>query len=701
MLKKMPVPISGAMLSRMPCDDSDGANHTATPCEPARSFALARHHLAFAVRVAAPLCQQETRESMAPHITRRTSDFLCLISRCMLAALFLAVGTGPAHAALDPETKTPYQLQVVLHVAENRFLTPLFQDQLERDLRVHLQQSFGKLAQVEIVRQHPLLSEILAKGLEQALDGWDALSDRKTHFVLLDFGEGRYQLEARQYDGMSGLASPVTRRAHTFDRRQVADLAARLVEQDFGVVGTVVRAAGEDVELALKGGALGEPLGRWVEAGDLFAIARLTREGGKLRAARLPWALLQAVNEPQEGIVRCRFLHRFAEDNLAESPGVEGYRCLRLNTTTAPVRLRFVEPETFRPLVGLQVHIRGGREQKPREYATNQDGVIVTSEPFRHLALVQVIHGGGPIAQFPVEIVRERTLVCHLKISAEAEAQAPLDYRKDQWLRRLGDNLRVAAERVGDLNALLTRSLDSALDAGRAGLKTLDHEIAELTLERGGIVRQAADKKVPLDRLDLRDGDQALERLHERRAELAGFIARLEKTIADAASPQTQALVKILERARLLEGEAEYDQAIQLYEKVLADSPNQPKGAQHLAKLKRAWAIKSAEHDQARRFIYQTWPRVEPGELKSRLAQGRQALQTCQAAGDAMSLQRLLSANVVHAGSLKKRLDVLKRQEGDDSRAEARTLAQVADALRQLHAEATAFVRAENEKVKR
>src|SRR5206468_3837969 len=114
-----------------------------------------------------------------------------------------------------------------LQVAEHRLLTPVFQQQLERELRGLLQLTYGPLARVEVVRVHRLLKDIRARGL-QALDDWDELSKVKTHFVLLDFADGRYRLQARQHDGWTGMASPVTRRAEVAEPRLVARTAARL-----------------------------------------------------------------------------------------------------------------------------------------------------------------------------------------------------------------------------------------------------------------------------------------------------------------------------------------------------------------------------------------------------------------------------------------------------------------------------------------
>ena len=83
--------------------------------------------------------------------------------------LFFSVFSVPlwfnSSAALDAETKKPYQLTVVLHVADHRLLTDVFRDRVERELHDGLQAALGDLAEVKVVREHPKLAEVLEKGL--------------------------------------------------------------------------------------------------------------------------------------------------------------------------------------------------------------------------------------------------------------------------------------------------------------------------------------------------------------------------------------------------------------------------------------------------------------------------------------------------------------------------------------------------------
>src|SRR5713101_8244653 len=117
------------------------------------------------------------------------------MSRLLVATLVLAGLPWSAQAALEPELQKPYELNVVLHIAEHPLLTPVFRGQVERELHAHLQSTLEGLANVHLLREHPLLSEVEAKGLQQALDNWRMVSDAKTHFVLIDFLNGAYEIQ--------------------------------------------------------------------------------------------------------------------------------------------------------------------------------------------------------------------------------------------------------------------------------------------------------------------------------------------------------------------------------------------------------------------------------------------------------------------------------------------------------------------------
>src|SRR5262249_6357351 len=93
--------------------------------------------------------------------------------RISMALLLSAVFASSAHAELDAGVKKPYQLQIVLQIGNNRVFTPLFQEQVQRDVQNQLKIAFGGLARVQVKRHHPILREVEANGLSAGVEGWD------------------------------------------------------------------------------------------------------------------------------------------------------------------------------------------------------------------------------------------------------------------------------------------------------------------------------------------------------------------------------------------------------------------------------------------------------------------------------------------------------------------------------------------------
>src|SRR5258708_2794529 len=138
--------------------------------------------------------------------------FRTVFSVIFSAAFFLDASSSDAAAqaprSAESDAKTPYELQVVLHLADNPSLTDVFYDRLERELTDSLQADFGDLAHVQVVRKHPLLKDVLGKGLANALTSLQERDGVKTHFVLIDFNGVDYEIQTCQYDGVTGQPHP-------------------------------------------------------------------------------------------------------------------------------------------------------------------------------------------------------------------------------------------------------------------------------------------------------------------------------------------------------------------------------------------------------------------------------------------------------------------------------------------------------------
>jgi hypothetical protein len=594
----------------------------------------------------------------------------------------------PARAALDPELKKPYKLLVVLDVADHRALTPLFKEELERTLGDQLRQGLGAVAEVRVQSSHLLLGEIAARGLEQALDGLDQTSDTQTHFLVLDYSGGLYRLAARAHDGMTGQVSAVVRRVETGDPAVVPRLAVQLVEQAFGPVGTVTAVKGkgdaiEEVQLALKAGALG-PLP--VKRGDVFAVSKVVAHSGKPRAVRADWAVLEVLDPPEDGVCRCRYYRRYREDDLRDGPGILGWRALRIATTPGPVRLRVLDEDTAQPL-GQSVEVRrAGSKEKGEQLTPDRDGLAITRQSFTHLAEVRVV--GTPL-WLPVPRIDGWTVVCRVKLKEGSEALAGLEYRRDAWVRRVYDNLRVASDGAKDLSRKLSQSLKAAEEQAKEDLKNLDDELTALTQEHGKLKQEMADAKPAPAKLDLRAGEQGLAELRQRRDKLNSFVERAGKAIQEG--EENAALNQLLEQARLLEAKADYKQAIALYEQVVQKRPNQTDIREHLDALKQGWSIKNKDHEKARAFVYDTWPTIEVAALKENLETARKAVETLKAAGDRLTARKMAQANIDHVRKLNEEEERLKKKFSVDNINRRKVIREVAAVLAQLHTEITAL----------
>src|SRR5262249_6698206 len=155
---------------------------------------------------------------------------------------------------------------------------------------------------------------------------------------------------------------------------------------------------------------------------------------------------------------------------------------------------------------------------KAVDVITNRDGLAITREEFAHLALVQVLVGETVRAQFPVELLPGRTALARVKIQTDGESLAPLQTRRDAWLRRIYDNASMSSERGRDLQAQLHHSLAAALAAAKKSLPALEEEIKYLDAERSQINRLAREKKWSFD---AREGDQQIVELRKQAKELS------------------------------------------------------------------------------------------------------------------------------------------------------------------------------------
>lgn len=581
------------------------------------------------------------------------------MSRASLLAVLALTPLLPAN-----ERKEPYKVRVVVHVERHRQLTDIFRDRVQRELHDGIQAAMGDLARVEVTDTHPKLLDIRREGLARALDRYRERSDYHTHFVLIDFSGTHYQIQTRTHDGLTGLPSPVVRKARTEDRDFVARTAAFLLKTDLGLSGTIESEpdAAKHVRVSLKGGDLGVDFGKWVKKGDVFQVVRA--DAGQV----VDGAFLQVVEKPNEGFCTCRLHNRYVLDRLI------GLRAVLLGTKSGPLRLRLLQEKpggATGPLtesVRLEIRKDGFDGEagsflvlncnSAREYATATQG---TKGQFDRLAFVRVMKGNTIRARIPVPILDDGLTV--LVVPAASEVDDLLIERFRSLQRNLRDARSVQNAQFADINKLSAKP-----ELRAAAIKRTQDSLTSLEKNHGRLVAERDELKPLLAKMppkdqprpeDLTAIDDLLKDLKSGETDLRKLITEFEKIEKEENDPARKEWLIQAKQAEALEREAEIGQAIAIYEKA-PEKFQTDDLKKHLARLKELWDPKGPKHTAARQFIYNVWPTLKTEDLAGKMAEARQAFEECKKVRDQLGPQRLKLGLEAHVDRMAKELDQLK-----------------------------------------
>jgi hypothetical protein len=529
--------------------------------------------------------------------------------------------------------------------------------------------------------------------------------------VLIDYTGVHYEIQARQYDGTIGRPSPVVRYDRTRDRDFVAKAAALLVKHDFGVLGTVVAGpenAKKQVKIELRGGGLGD-MTRWVDKDDVFALA--PPEGGTMEV--LKWAFLQVEQVPAEdardGLCLCRFFHRY------RLPSIVGYRCIKLGTVEAPLRLRWVQKQKVRdgfkikPLdqpLGVEIRRYGfdGEEATKLTKQSDANGILETVADgkdglFHNVAFVRVVSGlgEGPDShpQVPIALVDDQPVV--IEVNASTQSDTLFAIRKSTWQRDVADSVQMQAGLFKRLEALSAdpKNRSEIIAAATSGMSRAKEDRMNLLKEKEALVREAQkahhDLKTPLE-------DRRLKQLEEYEQALAQFLAEQKKIEETENDPQRKRWLSEIENAKLLEKELEYGKAIEIYERIQKEGFQDAELDKHLEQLHKDWDARSPEHEEARGFIYRVWPTLDLARLEENVPKAQKALQTCKKVRDRIGIQKLLRGTLGHADQLEKKLVELRPDLVIDDEKEALQLKKVSEQISKLGMDIQDCLKALNDK---
>jgi uncharacterized ubiquitin-like protein YukD len=476
------------------------------------------------------------------------------------------------------ELNTPYNLNIIVHVAENRLLTDVFRKNIERELRDGFQSALGEMGRVEVSDKHPRLADVLARGL-RSLEDWKDRNDQKTHFVLIDYTGTHYEIQG----------------------------------------------AKKQVKIELRGGALGD-MSRWVKKDDVFTLA--PPDGGT--QASLKWSLLQVEQAPTadaRGVCVCRFFHRYEVRN-----SIVGYRCIKLGTIQTPLHIRWVQRQPVRngfkirpPDSTLSVEIRhfGFDDEKATKLEKQSDanGFMDTASDkdgvFNNVAFVRVSSGlGDSHPQVPIALVDDQLVT--IDVPASKDVDSLFTYRLSLWQGLVADSVQMQADLFNRLKMLGSKGENRSemLAAATSGLKQAKDDRISLLDQRKKLAEEKKDLKTPIE-------DRRLQDLEQYEKALATFIDEQKKIEEKENDPQRKKWLSEITKAKLLENDLEIDKAIEIYERIRKEGYEDADLDKYVEKLHKEWDPRGPEHEEARKFIYRVWPTLDLSRLEDNIPKVR------------------------------------------------------------------------------
>jgi tetratricopeptide (TPR) repeat protein len=565
----------------------------------------------------------------------------------------------------------PYDVDLVILRPDHRVLsTEAFRERFPRRVADQINVALGPHVQVTTTETHPNADTLRRDGLGASLDGMNAVTDRRTCFLRLRYEAGDFVVECRCVDGYTGLVSPRVVSARTGDREQLAALAAGLIANSFAVVGDVARVEADRAELRLLDGFGGD-----VRAGDVFAVSRVVVQEGRKLGQRVEWLVLEAEKTPQAGVVPCRIHRRYVEQRLDAEPGKTSFRALRLPAGNYPLELGLVDDQaTGQPVVDVAARIRSaGREV---DVKSDAQGLIRSKTPLDRLAIVTLSSGGKDFARVPVPLVGDRP-VCRVRVG-ESDEETAREVRLEQWSARIVRDLVLVDQRFGDLS-FEGRSLEAAKAHAQETIDLIDSETKDLRTEE-----RELDRIVPGR---TKRGAADLARLGQQRVRLVETIRSFDHAIAEreASDQRRKESIALAQRASLLESQARFDEALVLFDQALAKCPELKKVRERADALRAGWALHGKEHEQARKFLVETWPRLPTDEIPTHLVLAEQALETCRKVGDKLTPRRFLSASSEHLKKIAETAEPLRRSLTPEARDQLRMWAATVATLGRLN----------------
>jgi len=580
---------------------------------------------------------------------------------CLLLALtFLPVLFTPAVAYPQWRAGKPYELAVVVRFVDSPLMTPAFQDSVTLLAEDQLQNLFGPLARLQVSsgvdKGHWLIRKIAGAGLQQATLSFDQFKGtlpQKVFLFEVDHRNNLYVVRWRQLDTELQYISPVYSRT-TPDRRWVAKALCQAVQSDFAPVARLqaIATAPAQRRLHFQGAAWPQHLQKFLHDGAVllpFKEQPGNSDGVQFKPLnRTVLKLTRGVADPAVADVASDLTAPFRQ-----TARILGYRALRLKTTPGFVRVRLIDADTGFAVTTWSVKgsgtgftgVNDGEFFGPVDAA----GFRTSAVRYNGLAYIRLLDGGVSAVNMPVPVTGPLE-------------EITVKLRVDAASREKSEVLRAAQYLTQDLRALRT-GIDGNYKAANKLLIEKKYEQARDRFVALGAAVRAQLTRAGTDLHNIRQAAAAIKGGAGQAVDLRIAAAQngLEVLQGDEASinRSTRSLSQTIQEItnenlahNLIEGSAQAIQAgnieegITLLEQALATFPGRPGVAQRIRHLKNTWQIKSPAHAAARKFVRETWAKINVATVGVHLPQAGREFAVLEAVGDYLTLAEMRKTGV-------------------------------------------------------
>lgn len=598
-------------------------------------------------------------------------------------------------AAQNLDIAKPYELHLVLDISKHRLLTPVFKEQVKRELQDGLRTAFGDMVRVTVLDKHEKLDDVRKRGLGETLDSWRELTEVKTQFVLIDFVEGQYEVQTRQHDGLTGLSSPVIRRERITDRLFVARLATFLIHRDFGLVGQITdHSDPKKLKVAIKGGTLGAPLSRWLKKGEVLKFAPITASGSP---KRVDDTYLQVEEVDDKGGCVCRFYNRFQKPF---SQGVT-FRCLHIHTLQAPLRVQLIqsdaEAKTRIPVENMRAIIRRfgfeGEDATRIVKSSERDGFLSTEKDltqgtFNRLVFLTLEQDKRQFL-VPVALVDDRPVI--VRVPVRQTAQSLLHVRRELWDQQAFEAGLVQKDLFKELKELESKPnlREKALKRAKEGREQSQGILKQLENDREDLQKSAQSGG---EKIDLSIGNQWIAYLEKGNTQLDSYIKDQEKILAEEKDPRRLEYQGLRQQARLEEARGEFTKALELYDKAIKFGFDDAQLKKDYESLKTRWEPKNEDHRKMRLWLDAVFATADLLKMPGIVKEARDAFALLRKENDLLGSQKMSQLLLAHAGKLKEQRDGLMPDVNEEDRKALEVIIELTGELRKLGLDLQAFI---------